>query len=101
LKIGKQVTMTGYRVQFVDLREPKPRPVKEAVSVLDAAQLDALGLLGQNPVDEIEQRYERGGFHVTSVEKLGKRVARLDLEQLWESAVAPNSPEGGAKHAEA
>lgn len=93
MKIGKQVTMTGYRVQFVDLREPKPRPVKEDVCVLDAAQLDALGLLGQNPVAEIEHRYERGGFHVIAVEKIGKRVACLDLEQLWSTASV-----GGVSH---
>lgn len=86
MKIGKQVTMTGYRVQFVDLREPKPRQVREDVCVLDAAQLDALGLLGQNPVAEIEHRYQRDGYHVVNVEKIGKRVAVLDLVQIWDSA---------------
>ena len=82
----KEITLTAYRVQFVDLREPKPRQVNESTCVLDAAQLEALGLLGQNPVSEIEHRYERSGYRVTSVEKIGRRVARVDLLQLWGEA---------------
>ena len=31
MKCRKQLVLTGYRVQFVDLREPKPRTPQEQI----------------------------------------------------------------------
>ena len=87
-----QIILTGYRVRYVDLRAPKPRSVKETVCVLSADQMDALGLLGQNPVAEIEHRFERTGYHVIAVEKRGKRVIYLDLAQLWNDVKNGDAP---------
>ena len=49
--------------------------------------MDALALMGLNVADFITARYERGGYHVTGVERITpKRTTRLDLHQLWEAA---------------
>lgn len=97
----KQITLTGYRVRYADLREPKPRAILETVHVLDRESVDALNLLGVNPADYIEQRFTRGGYHVLIVERLPKRRPVVDLVQLWEGVASPDSQEGGADHAEA
>lgn len=86
----KTITLTGYRVRYVDLREPKPRTIREEVYTLDKDGLDALALMGLNVADFITARYERGGYHVTSVERITpKRVIMLDLCQLWTEAAPP------------
>ena len=83
----KRITLTGYEVKFVDLREPKPRHIYTEVYTLDQAGADALQLLGMNVTDFVTARYERGGYHVTSVERIkAKRIVHVDLRQLWEDA---------------
>lgn len=89
----KTITLTGYTVRYIDLREPKPRPVLEAVHVLDREAVDALNLLGINAADFIEQRFTRGGFHVLTVERLPKRRPVVDLLQLWAEAAQPATPD--------
>ena len=85
MKCRKQLVLTGYRVQFVDLREPKPRTPQEEVHVADRQWLDAMGLTGQNVAEAIKSQYEKGGYKVFSVQPLkSKRVAEIDLCQLWE-----------------
>ena len=86
----KEIVLTGYRVRYIDLREPKPRTPKEAVHVMDRQWLDALGLTGQTAAGNIRDQYERGGFKVFAVEPIKpKRRVELDLCQLWESAESP------------
>lgn len=81
----KTIPLTGYLVRYVDLREPKPRTVKEEVYTVDKDSLDALDLLGLNVADFITTRYERSGYHVVSVERIQrKRVAVLDLRRFWD-----------------
>ena len=84
----KQLVLTGYRVQYIDLREPKPRTPKEAIHVSDSQWLDALSLVGYGgAADNIRQRYERAGYKVIAVESIKpKRVVELDLCQLWNEA---------------
>lgn len=87
MKCSKRIVLTGYRVQFVDLREQKPRTPQEETYIVDQQWHDAMGLLGLNVLDAIKNRYERSGFHVCSVEVIKpKRVVDVDLSQLWESA---------------
>ena len=84
---SKRITLTGYLVKYADLRKPKPRTVREGVYLLEKEDTDGLGILGLNVADFITARYERCGYHVTSVERIrGKRVASVDLRQLWEDA---------------
>lgn len=83
----KQLVLTGYRVQYVDLREPKPRAIHEEIHVADNAWIDACGVLGVSPPDRIKDWYEVGGYKVICIEKVKpKRTTVLDLRQLWESA---------------
>ncbi len=97
MKCRKQLVLTGYRVQFVDLREPKPRTPQEQIHVADRQWLDAMGLIGHNVADAIKSQYEKGGYKVFSVQPIKpKRVAEIDLCQLWaatEEAPATNMTE--------
>ncbi len=97
LTCTKRITITGYLVRYVDLREPKPREVREDVYTLDKDGTEALSLLGLNVADFITARYERGGYHVISVERINhKRVAAIDLCQLWEQTAPPATEEAPA-----
>ena len=95
----KLVSMTGYLVRHVDLREAKPRSVKEDVYVMGKDAMAALGLMGLNVLDYITSRYEHGGYHVIGIEPAKpKRVAEIDLYQLWEqSAPFSTSEESGVQ----
>lgn len=84
--IIRQISLTGYHVQFVDMRELKPRAVREDLFVIDSKTVAALLLVGQGIPEYIRARYERGGFHVCTCEKIpGRRQIPLDLQQLWSS----------------
>lgn len=98
----KQLVLTGYRVQYIDLREPKPRTPKEAIHVADSQWLDALSLVGYGgAADNIRQRYERAGYKVISVDSVKpKRVVELDLCQLWDKAEPPEAVPSGEEVAE-
>lgn len=90
MKCIKKLILTGYRVQYVDLREPKPRTPKELIHVVDSLWLDAMGVVGRNVSDHIKGLYEKEGYHVFSVEPVKpKRVAELDLCQIWNEAEQP------------
>lgn len=90
----KRISMTGYLVRYVDLREAKPRAAHESVYVIDKDALAALGLLGLNVSDFITARYERGGYHVISVERIQqKRTAEINLLKVWQCA-APTAEAG-------
>ena len=105
MKCKKQLVLTGYRVQFVDLREPKPRTPQEQIHVADRQWLDAIGLTGQNVIANIQEQYERAGYKVFAVEPIKpKRVAEIDLCQLWEQLAPPateESPAGEVTNVEA
>ena len=97
MKCRKQLVLTGYRVQFVDLREPKPRTPQEEIHVADRQWMDALSLTGQSAAENIRQQYERAGYKVFAVEPIKpKRVVELDLCQLWNEAAPPISEESPA-----
>lgn len=83
----KKMTLTGYNVQYVDLREPKPRTIREEVYAADRDWLEAVALLGMNVADTIKARYERGGYKALSVDRIaGKRLTSIDLGELWKDA---------------
>ena len=54
--------------------------------MLDSVTLAAVIRTGQNVLEFIKARYERGGYNAFSVEKMPSREAVLDLQALWESA---------------
>ena len=83
----KRISMTGFLVRYVDLREAKPRTAHESVHVMDKDAMTALGLMGLNVLDYITTSYERGGYHVIGIAPAKpKRVAEIDLCQLWEQS---------------
>ena len=89
MKCTKKITITGYTVKYADLREPKPRTIREEVYILDKDGVEALSIMGLNVADFITTRYERGGYHVISVERIrARRTVAVDLHQLWEQAAA-------------
>lgn len=102
MKCRKQLVLTGYRVRFVDLREPKPRQPREQVYVADRQWLDALGLIGRNISATIRERFESAGYRVYSVEAIGpKRMAEIDLCRLWEAvAMEDHTGEEESTHGE-
>ena len=84
MKCTKDIVITAYKVQYVDLREPKPRMHMEEIYTIDKDLADAAGLLHIDIREFIKARYERGGYHVTSVERMkAKCVVKLDLTQLY------------------
>ena len=92
----KQISMTGYLVRYVDLREAKPRTIHESVYVMENDALAALGLMRLNVLDFITTRFERGGYHVIGIAPAKpKRVAEIDLCQLWEQSAPPATDEAG------
>ena len=92
MKCRKEIVLTGYCVQYIDLREPKPRTPKETVHVMDRKWLDALALAGQSATGNIRDQYEQSGYKVFSVEVIKpKRRIELDLCQLWEAAEPPTT----------
>ena len=98
----KQLVLTGFRVQYIDLREPKPRTPMEEIYVVDSQWTGAMGFLGLNLQDGIKKRYEFGGYHVISIQPLKpKRVAEVDLCQLWQDAEPPILEPVGEEAAEA
>ena len=94
MKSTKRLTLTGYKVEYVVLREPKPRQHHVETVVYDADMIRAVGMLGLNVTDCIEKRFADGGYKVVQIEKAGQKVsAAVDLEYLYLEAVAET--EGG------
>jgi len=84
MKCEKEIVITAYKVQYVDLREPKPRTPQEEIYTIDKDFADAAGLLHTDPREIIKARYENTGYMVFSVEKIKpKCVVKLDLNQLY------------------
>ena len=53
--------------------------------------------MGLNVLDFITARYERGGYHVISVERIPKkRTAEINLLKVWQCAT-PDNPDDPAK----
>ena len=92
MKCRKQLVLTGYRVQYVDLREPKPRTPQEKIHVADRRWLDALGVISKNATGIINEQDAKAGYEVFSVEQIKpKRTLWLDLCELWNEAEPPTS----------
>ena len=87
MKNTKTINMTGYIVEYVDLRQSKPRTVNKEIVVLDADSIRAAGIIGVEITDHLKQYFEKGGYSVISVTKGDKREAAVDLKELYREAV--------------
>lgn len=94
MKCFRKLTLTGYTVKYVDLREPKPRAVYEEVYTVDGDTKGSFDKLGLNLTDYIRDRYERGGYVCCSIERIkARRQVDVDLRELWEIAAHMETPE--------
>lgn len=84
MKCTKKIIITAYKVQYVDLREEKPRTPREEIYTIDKDFADAMGLLHLNVTETIRTRYERAGYKAFSIEKISpKYEVMLDLNKLY------------------
>lgn len=84
MKCTKKIIITAYKVQYVDLREEKPRTPREEIYTIDKDWADAMGLLHLDITDAIRTRYERAGYKAFSIEKITPKCeVTLDLNQLY------------------
>ena len=87
MKCFRKLTLTGYTVKYVDLREPKLRTVYEEIYTVDGDTKGSFDKLGLNLTDYIRDRYERGGYVCCSIERIkARRQVDVDLRELWENA---------------
>ena len=59
MKTEKTINMTAYTVEYIDQREPKPRPIHSQTVVLDGGKISALARLDMRPAGWITQQFER------------------------------------------
>lgn len=79
----KHTKLTGYSVEYVDLREAKTREHKFKTMVYDGEMLKALEMLGKNVTDHIEDRFAKGGYKVIAIKKVGSIAAAIDLKSAY------------------
>lgn len=82
----KALLLTGYRVAYYDLREPKPRDLKTDIIVYDKEMIRAAEVLNLSVTDLVRERFEKGGYVVTSVEKEMCLQASIDLRKVYDGA---------------
>lgn len=80
----KSISLTGYRVTFVDLREPKPRDQHTEIIVYDKEMIRAAEVLNLSVIDLIVERFAKGGYVVCSVEKETCLQACIDLRKVYD-----------------
>ena len=91
MKCTKKIVITGYKVQYVDLREEKPRTPKDEIYTVDKDWADAMRLLHLDITDAIRTRYERAGYRAFSIEKITPKCeVTLDLNQLYRNSQQAN-----------
>lgn len=83
MNLEKKINLTAFEVEYIDIREPKPRTIHWGQIVLDGGRLSALARLGQTPAAFITQQYEAVGFRVASIHRGETIEARVDLPALW------------------
>ena len=94
IKSIKKLVLIGYLVEYVDLREPKPRLHHEEMVVYDTDMIRAVEMLGLDVTDCIKKRFADGGYRVIQISRVGQKVnAAVDLEFLYSEATA--EVEGG------
>lgn len=86
MKNIKRMTVAGYTVEYVDLREPKPRKIYTETAAFDTDAIAAAHTLGVEFTGYIRQRYERAGYHVLTISKASRRECFVDMGELYQQA---------------
>ena len=84
MKHMKAFTLAGYAVEYVDLRDPKPRERRTETAVFTVEEINAAQLLGLEFTDVIKRRYQMGGYHVLSIGKAPRRAVAVNLGALYQ-----------------
>ena len=84
MKYTKTLTLAGYTVEYVDLRDPKPRGRRTETAVFTTEDISAAQLLGLDFTDVIKRRYQLGGYHVLSISKAPRRAVTVNLGALYQ-----------------
>ena len=84
----KTINLTAYEVEYIDLRQEKPRTVQQETVVLDGGRISALNRLDMRPAGYIIQQFERSGYAVTNIRKGESIAAPVDLAELWSRTMA-------------
>lgn len=67
----------------VTIWDVRTNDVRREHIVLDKAQLQACGMVGQSSKELIQRIYNRQGFRVLEIGKPERRSIELNLEELW------------------
>lgn len=96
MKCEKEIVITAFKVQFVDIRAPRPREVQEEIYCIESDMMAAMGLLHIYAADKIRDIYEKKGYRAFSIERIAQKcVVPLDLRQLYTEQVAKQEAEAG------
>lgn len=89
------VGLTAYEVEFVDLREPQPRPHHTELHILTNTQMAAIEVLGLDLQNYIRERFAKGGYHVVCVRKVksGNVEVGQDLNEVYKAATSSTESE--------
>lgn len=89
------VGLTAYEVEFVDLREPQPRPHHTELHILTNTQMAAIEVLGLDLQNYIRERFAKGGYHVVCVRKVksGNVEVGQDLNEVYRTATSSTESE--------
>lgn len=79
MKHTKALTLAGYTVEYIDLREPKPREHRTETAVFTKEDIAAAQMLGLEFFDIIKRRYSLGGYYVLGVSREVKKTVTVDL----------------------
>ena len=93
----KHFSLTGYKVVYVDLREPKPREQHTDTAVYDSEAITAMQALRLDLTEHIKQRYEKGGYCVLSITKAERVACDVSLSELYTEAVIKEALTGDKK----
>ena len=80
-----ELIITGYKVEYVDLREPKPRQHHITIAAYNSDTVSAVNKLGIGMQEYITDHFSKGGYFVLDMEKLHKAVKTIDLRELYQS----------------
>ena len=83
MKLTKNITLIEYMIDYVDLREPKPREHHRDTIHMDGGRISALRRLGQTVHNYVLQMYAAQGLNVCKVTKGETIEAAADLDELW------------------
>ena len=87
MEFKKNISLTAYEVEYIDLRQEKPRTARRETVVLDGGIISALNRLGMRPAGYIAQQFEHSGHAVTSIHKGETIGAQVNLSALWTSTM--------------